>query len=84
MTWASMLLFLYHMILIKKYQNPEEKWFVIDPFLESAKLVDWAIYDLRILFTKPGMTKMLPDQLKMPGQPTVKTLVMNLNGTLVH
>jgi import inner membrane translocase subunit TIM50 len=84
MTWASMLIFIYHFILIKKYQQPETQCFVLDPFLEWAKFIDWSIYDLRLLFTKPGMTKMLPDQMKIPGQPTVKTLVINLNGTLVH
>lgn len=84
MTWASMLLFLYHMIIIKKYEKPEEKFYIIDPFFEAAKFVDWSIYDLRILMTKPGMSKMLPDQMNIPGQPTPKTLVINLNGTLVH
>jgi len=66
LTWASMLLFIYHMILIKKFEKPEEK-FVIEGFLNFAKFIDWSIYDLRILFTKPGMSKMLPDQLQIPG-----------------
>ena len=39
---------------------------------------------MRILFTKPGMTKMLPDRISMPGIKYPKVLVMNLNGTLVH
>jgi len=55
-----------------------------EPFLEAARFVDWSIYDFKVLMTKPGMTKMLPDRLKMPGQMDAKVLVMNLNGTLVH
>jgi len=49
-----------------------------------ARLVDRSVYEFKVLMTKPGMSKMLPDQMKMPGQMAPKTLVMNLNGTLVH
>ena len=70
--------------LIKKYENPDDKFLVSQPFLEAAKFVDWSIYDFRVLLTKPGMTKMLPDRMNIPGQPVPKTLVLNFNGTLVH
>lgn len=81
--WACMALFGYHMFLIKKFDKPEEK-FSSEPFLDAAKFVDWTIYDIRLLLTKPGMSKMLPDKLIMPGQEYPKTLVLNLNGLLVH
>ena len=75
---------MYHWYLIKKYEKPESASLVSQPFLDAARFVDWSIYDFKVLMTKPGMTKMLPDQMKIPGQPNPKTLVVNLNGTLVH
>ena len=75
---------MYHMFLIKKYDKPETAMLVSEPFLNAAKFIDWTIYDFRVLMTKPGMTKMLPDRLNIPGQQHPKVLVLNLNGTLVH
>jgi hypothetical protein len=40
---------------------------VFEPFLNAAKFVDWSIYDIHVLLSKPGMTKMLPDRLVLPG-----------------
>ena len=78
-----MALFMYHWVLIKKCEKPEEKFSSL-PFLNAARFVDWSIYDFKVLMTKPGMTKMLPDRMNIPGQPHPKCLVVNLNGTLVH
>jgi hypothetical protein len=61
--WAVFALFMYHWGLIKKYEKPEQKMLTSEPFLEAAKFVDWSIYDFKVLMTKPGMTKMLPDRL---------------------
>ena len=55
---------------------------VLEPFLSAARSFDWCIYDMRVLMTKPAMTKMLPD--KIPGMQYPKTLVVGFNGTLVH
>jgi len=65
--WAVTALFFYHWFLIKKYAKPEEAMLVSGPFLDAARFVDWSIYDLKILFTRPGMSKMLPDKLSIPG-----------------
>ena len=81
--WGAISLFMYHWALIKKYDKPETMP-TSEPFLEAARFVDWSIYDFKVLMTKPGMTKMLPDRLNLPGQMEAKVLVMNLNGTLVH
>lgn len=83
-SWTAFAIFLYHWALIKKYEDPESALVCIPPFLNAAKFVDWSIYDFGVLLTKPGMTKMLPDRLNIPGQPHPKVLVMNLNGLLVH
>lgn len=82
--WTAIAIFMYHWYLVKKWAKPESAPLVSAPFLDAARFVDWSIYDFKVLMTKPGMTKMLPDQMKIPGQPNPKTLVVNLNGTLVH
>lgn len=82
--WGTVAIFMYHWYLIKKQAKPESAPLASQPFLDAARFVDWSIYDFKVLMTKPGMTKMLPDQMKIPGQPNPKTLVVNLNGTLVH
>ena len=84
LTWGAMAIFFYHFALIKKMKNPEEAMFVNQWFLDAAKFVNWSIYDFTNLMTKPQMTKMLPDRMDMPGYAHPKTLVVNLNGTLVH
>jgi len=82
--WGAIAIFMYHMALLKKYEKPETAMLVSQPFLDAAKFVDWSIYDFKVLMTKPGMTKMLPDRMNIPGQGHPKTLVLNFNGTLVH
>lgn len=84
LSWAAFALFLYHYYVLRKYEKPEQAWLVSQPFLDAAKAADWFLFDMRTLFTKPGMTKMLPDRFEMPGQPNPKTLVLNFNGTIVH
>ena len=64
--WLSFAIFSYHFALIKKYQKPEDKFYVNNQFLEMAKFVDWSFYDLKTLLTKPAMTKMLPDRMQLP------------------
>ena len=54
-----------HFALLKKYPKPEDNAPVVEPFYTIAKRIDFAMYDLNVLLTKPAMTKMLPD--KMPG-----------------
>ena len=65
--WGAIAIFMYHWYLIKKYEKPESASLVSQPFLDAARFVDWSIYDFKVLMTKPGMTKMLPDQMKIPG-----------------
>lgn len=82
--WATMAIFFYHFALLKKMKRPEEATLCSGPFLDAAKFVDWTIHDFTNLMTKPQMTKMLPDRPNIPGYAHPKTLVMNLNGTLVY
>lgn len=64
--WACMITFFYHLFLVKKYEKPEEK-LASGQFLDAARWLDWTIYDVKLLLTKPGMSKMLPDKLVIPG-----------------
>lgn len=47
--------------LIKKYDKPEENPMMVPLFLDMAKIVDRSVYEFKVLMTKPGMSKMLPD-----------------------
>lgn len=80
--WLATATTAYHFALLKKYPKPEDNAPVVEPFYTIAKRIDFAMYDLNVLLTKPAMTKMLPD--KMPGMQYPKTLVLNFKGTLVH
>lgn len=82
--WSAMALFMYHFGLVKYMEKPENAMLVSGPFLEAARTADWGVYAARSSMTKPWMTKMLPDRPNIPGYQHPKTLVMNLNGTLVH
>ena len=49
--WASFVIFLYHMYIVKSNEKPETAPLAFEPFLGAAKFVDWSIYDLKLLFT---------------------------------
>ena len=50
-----------------------------------ARRVDFFVYDLKILLTRPPVEKLLPDRPPLPpGAAYPKTLVLNLRGTLIH
>lgn len=80
--WGGFAAFLYHLALIKNYKNPEDKYYTQDEFLRMARQADYWFWDIGKIFTKPAMSKMLPD--RFPGMQYPKVLVLNLKGTLVH
>ena len=68
--WAGFAAFIYHLYLIKKFKTPETEapgGIYAEQFLEAARFVDWSMYDIKLLLTRPGMTKMLPDKIEFPG-----------------
>jgi len=65
--WAAVPILLWHLYVVKKYENPETAPVCFEPFFGWAKTLDFAAYDLHVLFTKPGMSKMLPDRPDFPG-----------------
>ena len=83
--WASILALGYHLYLVKKVTNPEERAICNMFFLGMARKMDWWFYDLKILLTRPPVEKLLPDRPPLPpGAAYPKTLVLNLRGTLIH
>lgn len=54
-------------------------------FLEGASFAHWSFNDLKILMTKPPVESLLlPRPPLPPGYAPLKTLVMNLHGTIIH
>lgn len=83
--WAGFTYFFYHMYLLKKTEKPENGFLANDFFMQMARNADYAIYDLRILLTRPPVEKLLPDRAPLPpGAAYPKTLILNMRGILVH
>jgi hypothetical protein len=73
------------MYLLKKTEKPETGFLASDLFLNFARAGDHFYYDMKMLFTRPPVEKLLPDRPPLPpGAAYPKTLVLNLRGTLVH
>lgn len=82
--WGSILLFWYHMYLLKKTEKPETGFLASEFFLNVAKRADYHYNDLIILLTRPPVEKLLPDRPPLPpGAMYPKTLVLNLRGTIL-
>lgn len=83
--WASIVLFWYHVYLIKKTDDPEKGFLANDIFLNFARSADFAFYDLKILLTRPPVEKLLPDRPPLPpGAAYPKTIILNMRGTIIH
>ena len=65
--WAGLAGVLYHLVLVKRVEKPEQSTIVNSQMLEAARTVDWAVYAAQSSMTKPWMTKMLPDRPNIPG-----------------
>jgi len=82
--WASSVLFAYHFYLVKRSKDPESALH-IPIFLSQALKLDYNIYNMHLMMTRPPVQKLLPSRPPAPqGQMYPKTLVLNLRGTLVH
>ena len=83
--WGFTALFFYHLYLVMYKEKPEEG------FGANATMLDYAFYakfgyeDLVKLLTRPPVDSLLHERPPLPpGYAPMKTLVMNLNGTLIH
>jgi mitochondrial import inner membrane translocase subunit TIM50 len=82
--WASTVMFFYHFYLLKQGEASANKM-KLAVFWEMANRVDWHVYQLHMLLTRPPVSKLLQDRPPAPpGAMYPKTLVLNLRGTLIH
>ena len=84
-TWLMAGIFMYHFYLVKKKDVPEEGFGASEFFLNYAYQANGFYTFLRDLLTKPPVTKLLMDRPPTPpGYQSMKTLVLNVSGTLTH
>ena len=83
--WMAFAAYVYHVYLVFKKDKPEEGFGANDLLLDYAKFTRFAYEDLKMLLTRPPVSSLLMERPPLPpGQMHMKTLVLNLTGTLVH
>ena len=83
--WATFALFFYHMYLVVYKEKPEEGFAANATFLEAANFAHWNYVNIKNLLTRPPTDSLLlPRPPLPPGYAPMKTLVLNLDGTLIH
>ena len=83
--WFSTALFFYHYYQVMFSEKPSEGMLVNDTMLNLAYFWKWLYEDIYNLLTKPPVDSLLMERPPAPpGAMYPKTLVMNLNGLLIH
>lgn len=83
--WFAGGIFLYHLYLVFNKDKPEEALGAFDPFLEWAYQTRGFYGFLKDLLTKPPVNSLLMERPPTPpGYQSMKTLVLNVSGTLTH
>lgn len=83
--WGFTALFFYHLYLTFKREKPEEAFGVNGMLLEYSFAAKHMYLDLYNLITRPPVDSLLLERPPLPpGYAPMKTLVLNLNGTLIH
>ena len=81
--WGSIGLYFYHLWACQHYENPED--FTHDEkFLYAAMWTRVAYRDLYELLTQPPVKALLGERFIPPGYAARPTLVLSVNGVLVH
>lgn len=82
--WASFAMYGYHLYLVNYKDKPSEHaW--DQRFLDAAIFTKVFYKDMKELMTMPPVNCLLGDRGPIPpGYQVPKTLVLNVNGTLVH
>lgn len=82
--WAGIGLYFYHLYLVNYNEKPETGFLANDRFLYSAMWTRVAVQDLRELLTMPPVKALLGERYVPPGYQTNKSLILSVNGVLVH
>jgi len=83
--WFMGSLFLYHVYLVMKKDKPEEGFLANDRMLIWAYETKGFYQFIRDLLTKPPVNSLLMERPPTPpGYQPMKTLVLNVSGTLTH
>lgn len=81
--WGGISLYFYHLWACTHYENPED--FTHDErFLYAAMWTRVAYRDLYELLTQPPVKALLGERFIPPGYAARPTLVLSVNGVLVH
>lgn len=85
MIWFSTAYYFYHLFLVLRTDKPENGFLVESRFLDAAYLTTYNFQQMRIFLTRPPVDSLLPERMPLPpGYAHPKTLVLNLQGTLLH
>ena len=83
--WGFTALFFYHLYLVTKTEKPEEGFGANGMLLDYAWAAKLGYEDLQHLLTRPPVDSLLLERPPLPpGYAPMKTLVLNVNGTLIH
>ena len=83
--WFLTAFFFYHMYLVVYKQKPDEGLAANRMMLDYAWAAKLGYEDLVHLLTRPPVDSLLLERPPLPpGYAPMKTLVLNLNGTLIH
>ncbi len=74
----------YNFYLLRTKPKPKQHYGYLQFFNRMARNVDYAWFLTYGSLTLPFHSKVLPDALEVVGQPSKKTLVINLNKTLIN
>ena len=83
--WLVSGIFFYHFYLVMRKDKPEEGFGASDAFLNYAYMAKDFYHFIRDLLTKPPVNSLLMERPPVPqGYQQMKTLVLNVSGTLTH
>jgi len=82
--WAGFVFYCYHLHLVFNKDKPENAFAANQKMLDYAHMSRNAYTEVKELMTLPPSRALIGERPNIPGLQFPKTLVLNVNGTLVH